>query len=150
VRHGSKPWTLAAIFMSFRKSSAVLLIPLLFSCNDKNIVGTWRPADLPKYPSHGSSYNDSLGDLVISSDSTFLFKGVRVFDTLSGFFGGGGSFKGTWSKPDKTHLILLPEKIDKKFSEGFTFTIFALDKQKLIIHATLSPDTMKPRTFLRQ
>ena len=121
------------------------------SCNYNGVVGTWRPADLPKYPVGPNSYRDSLGDLVISSDSTFLFKGSQIPDSvkINGFIA-GGSIKGTWTRPDPKHIILLPDNVDKKFSVGFTFTIFTLDKKKLVVSSTLSPNKMTPRTFIRQ
>jgi hypothetical protein len=128
-----------------------LFAALAISCNDIPIAGTWRPADLPKYPTNANNYNDSLGDLVISPDSTFLFKGAETPDTprISGFVY-GGSLKGTWTRPDAKHIIFLPDNVDKKFSAGFTFTIFTLDKRELVMGAAFPPTKVTPRTFIRQ
>src|SRR5205809_8011275 len=103
-----------SVACNFMTSSKVLISLLLstvtISCNDYGITGTWKRIDISKYYPR----SDRFGNLVISPDSTFLIKGIDTHDSLNvpGWHS-GGSMKGTWTRPDNSHIILLPTDVDK-------------------------------------
>ena len=85
----------------------------------------------PNYPSNGN--------LIISSDSTFLIKGYDAGTSHVPGWHSGGTMKGTWAMPDRKHLMLLPNEADKIFASAFTFKIITLDNTTLAITSSLDP-----------
>jgi hypothetical protein len=123
---------------------------LTISCNDQSIIGTWRRTGIKKYYPPSASNQNSVGDLVISPDSTFLMKGIDTHDTsnVPGWHS-GGTMNGTWLQPDKNHIVLLPNDVDKRFASAFTFKIIILNNKNLVIASAFDQDGMTLK-FTRQ
>ena len=122
----------------------LLIVFLIFimatSCKKYSVIGKWRRLDT----SLDSVNNKSqIGDLTISSDSTFILNGGGKLDTPNtpGWYY-GGDMSGTWSMPDKNHIIFQigsePDKI------GLVYKIIDLDKTNMIIVSTLDIKVKDP------
>jgi hypothetical protein len=116
---------------TYRLISLLITILFLCSCRGTNITGTWHRTDrqLPGAPEVKSL--ETAGDLIFSTDSTFIRKGVAIKDTsLVSVWYTEEAVTGTWSV--KRHFLYL--KIpDHDLEFRVKYKILRLGKKRLII-----------------
>lgn len=126
---------------------------MITSCSKYSVIGTWKRTNIQKFYPNQDSAQNSIGNLTLSQNSTFLVKGIDKFDTsnIPGWHT-GSDIRGTWQQPDKKHIILLPSDMDRKFESLFNYKIVTLDENNLVIVSVFESDKKKAMTlrFTRQ
>jgi hypothetical protein len=126
----------------FKPLIVLMLGVLVTSCNEYRLIGNWQRLDLAKYNLDSVNSTVKRGDMNIFDDSTFFIKGSPLAgnSNIPGW-NFSGDTKGTWSRPDKNHIILK----EYDYSFPLIYKIIKLDKNDLIIVSTL--DTKKATAY---
>ena len=113
---------------NFKFLIAFLALMLFQSCTHPNLIGHWRRIDMIE---NTNANQHEIGDIMFSTDSTFILYGTGEPDTSNApGWHFGGDMNGTWSMPDEKHIIF---RFDPKIPYGPSFKIIKLDQTNLIM-----------------
>jgi Lipocalin-like domain len=121
-----------------------LITTSILSCKESEIIGHWKRLDFEKYRKLLKNDTSAIGNLTISSDSTFFINGdgEKDIDTVAGWHT-GGDFSGTWRIKNKKIVVQYDPELNPY---GMQFEIRRLSKRKLVLG---SPSDRKHKNLMK-